>query len=878
MERRRRESRERRERFIRQPLENIIRQRAAAQVSSNSSANISSSRNVVQHQDHWGSLVRKSILKHRPEVRWAQHWLTNTGRHHVRFQIQRTPSHDTVTDCGQDSTNDEDDDDEDDDYREKLPVLPLEEASRDSPRVVLSSSSRIDDNQMRRLPPLLSTESEMDVTRQSGGPSWVERQVAKVKKRKLWAQQQEQQKQMNNVPPIKQQRHPIRILKRTVSLLVNVSDECDTDSLDGCDSRRAADKPVEIQKEEIKRSLAWDVMLDKAELQQEKRQDPPSDEPYGGWADFPHRLAEGIAKRQAILNERKTLRKEKMADEAGNNSFVRRKIFSKSLLMAVIRLRSRKAAAKKASASAVAQTTSSIPSPLVVEMSNPASLPDIPEETDTPKSTGEPPSSEVEDFKAAGSIEDEAATDDGDPSMGICNNNPAIETEPDDNRHSPVLITCSPADDIKEIEEEVIVISVVVSASCDGQLDGRAVYQEPFVIATRMEEADVTLSIRQDPEKDPTAVEPCLDDMMADSAADDDGNDDAAPCGPISIVGLSFLPEKENIPDADSISFSSDAQGRVFDEENNLAAAAVIPADPVPGRIDSDGPPPLPVIGNLATPSDPIPSVAAACESDVVATVSSVTGAQSGEDALPDSRVSSRSSSGLGTATPPISSIFRQDALVIPWDEDPLSSRTGDATWSMASAASAPISNLDIPPTDSDHFEDQSSDGQLDTVQPIPIVPLGVDDDDWQPPESSTLLDKKTKEARNAWRMHSVTMSTQTDPLPPPPPPLSPPVRQEDKGVGELESAVKSRGSSAGSSNGDAGKPEECRCLHRAVLTCLLPEAAETLANLELIRRQLKKARLRQQQPNNNLKLQQQQRRQQPLAARVGPTDADPTA
>ncbi len=98
-----------------------------------------------------------------------------------------------------------------------------------------------------------------------------------------------------------------------------------------------------------------------------------------------------------------------------------------------------------------------------------------------------------------------------------------------------------------------------------------------------------------------------------------------------------------------------------------------------------------------------------------------------------------------------------------------------------------------------------------------------------------TSLDKKTKEARNASRIlfpPTVTSTpTQTEP---PPPPGS----KEDHEENKCRSSTDVKES-------DEETGTECQCLHRAVLTCLLPEAAETLANLELIRRQLKKARIR---------------------------------
>ena len=55
----------------------------------------------------------------------------------------------------------------------------------------------------------------------------------------------------------------------------------------------------------------------------------------------------------------------------------------------------------------------------------------------------------------------------------------------------------------------------------------------------------------------------------------------------------------------------------------------------------------------------------------------------------------------------------------------------------------------------------------------------------------------------------------------------------------------------SGKSSPEGGGVEEeqpCRCVHRAILGCLMPEAIDTLASFEHLRRQLKKTRQRLQQ------------------------------
>lgn len=120
-------------------------------------------------------------------------------------------------------------------------------------------------------------------------------------------------------------------------------------------------------------------------------------------------------------------------------------------------------------------------------------------------------------------------------------------------------------------------------------------------------------------------------------------------------------------------------------------------------------------------------------------------------------------------------------------------------------------------------------------------------------------LDKKTKEARNVAKTISlVSISTQTEwtytaeqvPLPPPPPQPTPPTLRHS-----------SSAASSISSNQNETDTDDCQCLHRAVLTCLLPDSVDTLSSLESIRRHLKKARLR-----------QQRSRSQPLPGRLDRT------
>ena len=817
----------------------------------------------MRNSVRWDSVVTKSILKHhraRPEARWAQQWLTNTGRH-VRFSI-RTDSPDSLDD------DSNDDDDEHIRAEHKLPVLSLPDEDVHISKESSASISRGEPDEKQRLPPLQmipSTDLALAISQSAGQPSWVERQVAKVKQRKLWAQQ------TKSVVP----KHPTRILKRTVSLLVNVSDDCDTDSLDG-DGR-----PAQLPDQGIshRRPLAWDVMLDREEgnnNKNEEAKDPPTiTEPYGGWAHFPPKLAGRIEERQKVLNERKAGRNEKKkgTEVTGQsiNAFARRKIFSKSLLMAVIRLRNRRAAKRAAlrsirsAPSQVADLTAESPPPPL------SLLPNIAEEMDAaPKSTRRVddnlatvhPPSEPEDLEPpAESIASQSPAEE--EKSGSITINPVSEKE------DPPQITYS--DDPAAMEQSFLV-SLVVSASCDVQLDGAPVDENPAIISTRMDEADATQSIRQEEEEAEkvTATVQCHrdDDMFPPPSSDltADGNDAAAPSRlPISIWCCpSFLEKGNSADDDESISRASSSHHR-FDEGNReMVMSNVIPS-PIDSKSHSAGrfgiDPPRPVFGEEDEPAVPSHLSGNLEEEDPIAeadsaTVSSATGAQSGQDATPDSIPISKpvtspvSSSALFKREEDGRCLFNPDLVA---SESPVSG--------PVMAATAPISNHQIPSA-SDHFEDQTSD-------------KAQEEDCWP----ADLLDKKSKESRNASRLYSVTMWTQTEPL------TFAGQEETDKYVKGLETVVKSvasRSSSAGSSKSDVAAskpPDECRCLHRAVLGCLLPEATETLANLELIRRQLKRARLRrqdaQQQHSRDSKLQTQQKRV-PLQARVSPSEEHP--
>lgn len=137
---------------------------------------------------------------------------------------------------------------------------------------------------------------------------------------------------------------------------------------------------------------------------------------------------------------------------------------------------------------------------------------------------------------------------------------------------------------------------------------------------------------------------------------------------------------------------------------------------------------------------------------------------------------------------------------------------------------------------------------QKDSNHPPPPPPLPV-----SPVIIQTSLDKKTKEARNASRIlfPTVPMSIATEKERPQSGQTSKDQHhkiEQDKNVSD--------------SMEEEEMVDDCQCLHRAVLTCLLPDAAETLDNLELIRRQLKKARIRRHQGS------EQQQRQQPMQVR----------
>ena len=183
----------------------------------------------------------------------------------------------------------------------------------------------------------------------SKGPSWAERQVAKVKRRKLWssttvsvaALQQEPTAKIKTLRPC----HPSeRLLRRTASMIVQMSDEgdnssspssrssqspsppaaevetvpvlllndCSPSATDGGSMDGAHSPPDRPRPASTSETLAWDIPLQEQSIpaaegghQQEggARQEE-AELPYGGWPQFPARLARNMSQRAERIKRR----------------------------------------------------------------------------------------------------------------------------------------------------------------------------------------------------------------------------------------------------------------------------------------------------------------------------------------------------------------------------------------------------------------------------------------------------------------------------------------------------------------------------------------------------------------------------------------------
>lgn len=819
LERRRRESLERRERFIRQPIENIIRQKAAQQ---------------NQHVQHWSNMSRRSILKkqsgQQPDhIDRLSKWIQRRVRFHVR--------------------QDEEQSDPDDDFDgERLPALSLpEELNRDDPMV--SSVTANNDDGMRRLPPLLGSLNPSGIfDPEPARPSWVERQVAKVRQRKLWAQQQENQNKTAcpagpaNVPA------GTKVLKRTVSLLVNVSDESDSGSVaddDSLDEDRWSGQPEWPIPRSGQRYLAWEVRLDKEETAKEKEKlSDPIPDAYGGWPHFPIRLASGIKGRQESLREKRAgRRKSTSRDSDSSNSFIRRKRFSKSLLMAVIRLKTRNTAKR---ASVIHQTSTghssgnpSKPENLPIggigpitfenrhfskeihqEQGSFPSLPDIPEEIADPESEGQ-------------SSLDRCDPDDSDLIRMLSNssldltNRGKDEILPEESvswsiEAGPIMVS-SPVPSVSQPTESDPVDQDPVDI---GGIE-ESIHPESISVVDGLGGATCNLH-----SCDPQGLEPLTSQL-----------DWPAGVQAIRVVKAEW---EESIDNGAGLA-EEEEEWRLKNLSTDPVAAAQ--SDGPVTRVQSGQPARLATVSHISTTAGRAGSPVTCQEGGLVIQQS----VQQEDQVVDDEGLFLSARDGQSGRETSLSTSFNRTA------------------WSVRLAERRPVGNQDIPSNPSfqpNGFEALTSEERVASNGPkssINTLAAGLETEDHvlgQP--SGSWLDKKTKEARNVLRMSWASIATQTEPYKPAFKLDEPASIKNDVDKSMTSSSTSSSASSAAESSGS----ESCHCLHRAVLTCLLPEAADTLASLELIRRQLKKARIRGQQQEHPSHPKTRHGRQ-PLSARL---------
>ena len=251
------------------------------------------------HQDSGGSCTeaKHSILrKSDAATYWAGRWLTQSSfkRRQVRF-----------------SDNGDDDEEED---RTTLPILngpaPISKMLSNSAAMTAGNNGKTGEDE--RLPPLLAASAQQ---LSGGGTSWAERQVAKVRQRRLWAQQQ------GDSPP----ETPL------IKLPPTAED-------DGGRRRREEESSAVSSKS---RGITWEILVDtKTNTAENLEEDDEEEEakPYDGWAHFPARLASRIRNRHDKL----TKDSQKNKKQVESNPFLRRKKFGRTLLERLLRRRMKK--------------------------------------------------------------------------------------------------------------------------------------------------------------------------------------------------------------------------------------------------------------------------------------------------------------------------------------------------------------------------------------------------------------------------------------------------------------------------------------------------------------------------------------------------------
>ncbi|KAK4005024.1 hypothetical protein OUZ56_006748 [Daphnia magna] len=668
--------------------------------------------------------------------------------------------------------------DNDTSQRAKLPIIPIPEETE-----TLENESPVANEMDQRLPPLAIPSSATGIAVQGAetddtsqhlspvGPSWVERQVAKVRQRKLWAfrQQQQQIQQKMDHPP------PRAVLKRSVSLVVNVpDDESDRDSLD-----EEEDDQSQIELDEIARheSLVWQVMLDKNELL-----DPP-DEPsidYAGWPNFPARLAVSIQKRQQRLKERRVHRKEKNMNcndgerRNANNSFIRRKRFGNRLSMALIR-----------------QRKSKINESLFL-------------------SNGQHPADRLANDRQPDKTNAEEKFD------------PA-----------PIVHNPKPEDSGQQHSNDTISLQI---SECPDEIAGNLSSIHPDVVATIASGKEVN--------KIWTAVATA---NPPDAINEEDVTQPTMECASISqeTIEADVYYHVEGLnPVADSLAKEADGKryetaASAFRLSSACGRQEEITDESISDVTVDDGPH---LIDQSNDTSDAIPTRGKKREAGMASRPDAIPPEMSVTDQI-EYRIASalQNCDGTNKDSP---ARRRRPAYCSAWPL--LISNQNSDVIPPAVATVSYWNNFQDPTSEKVHQAKSAIPSASTTFHPSP------ENDPTHPGDSAMMknaLDKKTKDAHNVSRLLSPSRSsvpTQTEPQsvydhqefwPPEAAKLSDPID-----VKELREAA-----------------NECQCLHRAVLTCLLPEAAETLANLELIRRQLKRARIRRQESEHQ---------RQPLQAR----------
>ena len=702
---------------------------------------------------------------------------------------------------------------------QRLPPLTM----TPSPRIITEIIN--DDPQQRRDDTPQSSERVSPT-----GPSWVERQVAKVRQRKLWAFRQQQQQKLNH------HHHPPRaILKRSVSLLVNVPDESDTetDSLNEEEEEDQDDRSEDsVTASQTRQSLAWDVMMDKDELaemsnKEQIKEETSVDSSYSGWPHFPAKLAICIQQRQKSLRERKAGRKDSQEtrndgklnhhhnsnsnnnnsnnnNNNNGNSFERRKRFGKKLSIAVVRQ----------------QRKGRIPNRVLSSIHQPQAI----------QSTSDP----IQQHKNENE-NDPAVLQNADDDVGQCLTNAISSLQVLDSSSHPVRN----ADEFSETSSTAVESNEIHTTTPSPSVSPSDDQISEVDMIQPVEDASVSPSESSDAETIVADARYHLDELIP--AADDDpmtskeiDDEDDYPqnagstfCHPVSHVCQRHPDESISDVTVDDGPYSIDQSElnvmTIPQQQNDGIAIARLDVIPAEAGISSvveqtEYHISLPIQHRSAIDNkDNVlrTRLSAYCSGWPIGVISN----QNGE-AIP-----SHPPHFMSTNV----SYLWDDNFEAPTSEETMMGTINHPEVDISSEATA----FAIPGTqkDSNH------------PPPLPVSPEII---------QTSLIDKKTKEARNASRIlfPTVPMSIATEKE-----------RPQLSGQTSKDQHHKMEEDKNVSDSMEEEMVDDCQCLHRAVLTCLLPDAAETLDNLELIRRQLKKARIRRHQGS-------EQQRQQPMQVR----------